>query len=211
MTDYTENLLIDGIFRGTNTPTLNTWGASTAYVIGDVVIPHANMTGAGGKFLRCTTGGTTGATNTLAIPAVGSTLVDNTCTWTVVTGIPAYVNFYMGLFTATPSDTGGGTEVTGGAYARVPVPTSLAQWAGTQAALSSTASTGSTGTTSNNAQITFPAPTANWGTLTSFGIFDKVTGGNLLFWSPLNNNKTVNNGDAAPYYAISQLAFQMDN
>jgi hypothetical protein len=211
MTDYLENLLVDGLFRGTNTPTLATWTASTAYVIGDVVVPHANMTGAGGKFLRCTTAGTTGTTNTLAVPAVGSTLTDNTVTWTAVSGIPCWTQYYMGLYTATPSDTGGGTEVTGGSYARVLVNTSLSAWAGTQSSASTTASSGSTGTTSNNAQITFPAPTANWGTITSFGIFDKLTGGNLLFWGALNNNKTVNNGDAAPYFAVSQLSFQIDN
>jgi hypothetical protein len=211
MSDYTENLIIDGLFRGTNTPAVPTWIASTAYVVGDVTIPHANMTGAGGKFLRCTTAGTTGATNTLAIPAVGSTLTDNTCTWTAVTGIPAYTQWYFSLYTATPSDTGGGTEVTGGSYARVLVNTSLTVWAGTQSAGSTTASTGNTGTTSNNTQITFPSPTANWGTVVAFGIHDKLTGGNLLYWGALNNNKTINNGDAAPYWSVAQFAFQIDN
>ena len=211
MTDYLENLLVDGLFRGTNTPTISTWVASTAYVIGDVVVPHANMTGAGGKFLRCTTAGTTGAVNTLAVPAVGATLTDNTLTWTAVTGVPCYTQYYMSLFTASPSDTGGGTECTGGSYARTLISTSLTSWAGTQAIASTIASTGNTGTTSNNAQITFPAPTANWGTVTAFGIHDKPTGGNLLFWGALNNNKTINNGDAAPYFAVSQLSFQIDN
>jgi hypothetical protein len=212
MTDYLENLLVDGLFRGTNTPALATWAATTAYVVGDVVVPHASMTAAGGKFLRCTTAGTTGSTNTLAIPAVGSTLVDGTVTWTAVSGIPCYTQYYMSLFTVTPSDTGGGTEVTGNGYQRVLINTSLTSWAGTQAVASTTASTGNTGTTSNNAQITFPAPSGgNWGTVVAFGIHDKLTGGNLLFWGALNNNKTVNNGDAAPYFAVSQLSFQIDN
>lgn len=118
---------------------------------------------------------------------------------------------YVGLFTATPSDTGGGTEVTGGSYARVAVTSSLANWAGTQAAASTTASTGTSGTTSNNASITFPAPTANWGTITSIGIFDAATTGNLLIWGALTTNKTVNNGDAAPSFAAAALSFQLDN
>ena len=118
---------------------------------------------------------------------------------------------YVGLFTANPTDSGGGTEVSGGSYARVSVTSSLANWAGTQAAASTTASTGTSGTTSNNNAITFPAPTGNWGTVTGVGIFDASSGGNLLIWSALTTNKTVNNGDAAPSFAAAALTFQIDN
>lgn len=118
---------------------------------------------------------------------------------------------YIALFTATPSDTGGGTEVSGGSYARVSVTSALANWAGTQAAASTTASSGTSGTTSNNGAITFPAPTANWGTVTSIGIFDASTAGNLLFWAPLTTSKTINNGDAAPSFAAAALTIQIDN
>lgn len=117
----------------------------------------------------------------------------------------------VGLFTANPADAGGGTEVSGGSYARVNLAPSLANWAGTQAAGSTTASTGTGGSTSNNGAITFPAPTANWGVITGIGIFDATTGGNLLFWSPLAANKTVNNGDAAPSFAAAALSVQLDN
>ena len=118
---------------------------------------------------------------------------------------------YVGLFTVTPADSGGGTEVTGGAYARQAVTSSLANWAGTQAAASTTVSTGTGGTTSNNATITYPAPTANWGTINGIGIYDAVTAGNLLFWAPLTTPKTVNNGDAAPSFAAAALTIQIDN
>lgn len=120
-------------------------------------------------------------------------------------------NLYVGLLTAAPSDTGGGTEVTGGSYARVTVASSLANWAGTQAAASTTASTGTSGTTSNNGAITFPAPTANWGSVTHLGIYDASSSGNLLYWSPLTVSKTVNNGDAAPSFAPATLSVQVDN
>lgn len=120
-------------------------------------------------------------------------------------------SLYVGLLTAAPSDTGGGTEVTGGSYARVTVASSLANWAGTQSAGSTTASSGSSGTTSNNNPITFPAPTANWGVATHFGVYDATSGGNLLFWAALTASKTINNGDAAPSYAAGQLTFQIDN
>jgi len=118
---------------------------------------------------------------------------------------------YVGLFTAAPSDTGGGTEVSGGSYARVSVACSLANWAGTQAAASTSASSGASGTTSNNVSVTFPAPTANWGVITYVGIFDAATSGNLLIWGALTINKTVNNGDSAPTFQASALSFQLDN
>jgi len=118
---------------------------------------------------------------------------------------------YVALFTAAPSESGGGTEVAGGSYARVGVASSLANWAGTQAAASATASSGTGGQTSNNSPITFPAPTANWGVITSFGIFDAATGGNLLFYGNLNQSKTVNNGDAGPVFNAGALTFQIDN
>lgn len=120
-------------------------------------------------------------------------------------------NTYVALLTAAPSDTGGGTEVTGGSYARVTVQSSLANWAGTQSAGSTSASSGTGGTTSNNASITFPAPTANWGTITHVGVYDATTGGNLLFWAALTTSKTVNSGDAAPSFAAGALTFQIDN
>ena len=118
---------------------------------------------------------------------------------------------YVGLFTANPSDTGGGTEVTGGSYARVAVTGSLANWAGTQSAGSTTASSGTGGTTSNNNAITFPSPTANWGVVTGFGVFDAASGGNLLIYGSLTTSKTINNGDAAPSFAAGALTYQEDN
>lgn len=126
-----------------------------------------------------------------------------------VLGAPA--TMYVALFTATPSDSGGGTEVSGGSYARVAVTGALANWAGTQSAGSTTASSGTGGTTSNNAAVTFPAPTANWGVATHFGLFDASTSGNLWVWAALTVSKTINNGDAAPSFAIGALTFQIDN
>lgn len=117
---------------------------------------------------------------------------------------------YVGLLTAVPSDTGGGTEVSGGSYARVGVTASLANFAGTQGTGTTTASTGATGTTSNNASITFPTPSATWGTVAAFGIYDASTAGNLLFYGTLTINKTVNSGDTVVFPAAA-LSIQIDN
>lgn len=118
---------------------------------------------------------------------------------------------YVALATGAGSDAACGTEVTGGSYARVAVTSSLANWAGTQSAGSTVASSGTGGTTSNNAAITFPAPTANWGTVVEYCVFDASTAGNLLFRATLTASKTVNSGDAAPSFSIGALTFQIDN
>ena len=114
---------------------------------------------------------------------------------------------YVSLFTAAPSDSGGGTEVTGGSYARVAVTSGMGAsgWAGTQSAGSTTASSGTGGVTSNNGAITFPAPSANWGVCSHFGIHDASTSGNLLFHGALSASKTVNNGDPAPSFVAAAL------
>lgn len=117
---------------------------------------------------------------------------------------------YVGLYTTTPADAAGGVEVSGGSYARVAVTSSLANWAGTQSAGSTVASSGTGGTTSNNAILTFPTPSAGWGTVVAQGIFDAATGGNLLIWGAVTTPKTINTGDTVQIVA-GALSIQIDN
>lgn len=95
---------------------------------------------------------------------------------------------YIALFTVSPSDSGGGTEVTGGSYARKS--TVAADW---------NAASTTTGTTSNATAITFAQATANWGTVSHWAIMDAVTGGNLLRWGELTTPKVVNSGSTARF------------
>ena len=90
---------------------------------------------------------------------------------------------YVGLYTVAPTDAGGGTEVSGNNYAR-----EIATF---------TSATG--GATSNDADITFDTPSASWGTVVAFGIFDALSGGNLLYWGDLSSNKTINSGDTVKF------------
>lgn len=113
---------------------------------------------------------------------------------------PAQV--WVALYTAAPSDAGGGTEVSGNNYARVAVDRSLTAWAGTQGSGTTTASSGTdVGVTSNNAAITFLVPSGSWGTVTHFGILDAVSGGNLLFHGALTVQQTVNTGNTVSFAA----------
>jgi hypothetical protein len=112
---------------------------------------------------------------------------------------------WMALFTAAPTDAGGGTEVAGGGYARVSLPPLDANWNATQGGTSGNSS-GSGGATANAVAIVFPAPSANWGTVSHFAVMDAATGGNMLIWDVLTVPRTIISGDPAPSFAIGALA-----
>lgn len=113
---------------------------------------------------------------------------------------------YFALFTAIAGgDANSVTEVTGGSYARVAVTSNNTNFNGTHGSTTGSSS-GTGGNTTNAVAITFPAPTANWGTVVGYGIYDAASSGNLLIWGNLNSSKTVNNGDAAPSFAAGNLS-----
>ena len=100
------------------------------------------------------------------------------------------VNFtwYCGLLTAVPSDSGAGTEVSGGSYARQSLAWTITGSGTAQAATS--------------AALTFPTATADWGNIQWAGVYDALTGGNLVAFEVLTkadfstaNPKVVNTGD----------------
>lgn len=115
----------------------------------------------------------------------------------------APTTWHVALYTTAPTDAAGGIEVTGGGYARVAVAASLAAWAGTQGAGTTVASNGTGGVTSNNAVITFPTPSAAWGTVVAFGLFDAATGGNLWIHSALTASRTISAGDGVTFAAAA--------
>lgn len=84
---------------------------------------------------------------------------------------------YVALYSVAPTDSGGGTQLTGGSYAR-----QLA-----------TFSASSSGATSNSSNIDFTGMPA--ATTVAIGIFDAITSGNLLLWGTLTTNKTTDAGD----------------
>jgi len=93
--------------------------------------------------------------------------------------------WYVGLYTAAPSDSGGGTEVSGNGYSRQ--------------AVTFAAATSPGGTTSNTGDITFTAAGGDWGTITHIGIHDASSGGNLLWHGAMTASKTVADGDTLQF------------
>ncbi len=105
---------------------------------------------------------------------------------------------YVALYTIIPTGANAsGTEVSGGSYARVAVTNNATNWpaaTGTQPA-----------SKSNGTAITFPAPTANWGTVVGFAIYDAAASGNEIGWGSLTSNQTINSGDGAPVFGVGAL------
>jgi hypothetical protein len=86
--------------------------------------------------------------------------------------------WYVGLFTAAPSDTGGGTEVSGGSYARQAVTLTV-----------------SGNLATNGSAIEWPTATADWGSITHVAVFDALTSGTMLLYGALATAKTISTGD----------------
>ena len=106
--------------------------------------------------------------------------------WLMTTGSATRPTaWYVALYTAAPSDSGGGTEVSGSGYSRQ------------SASFSAASSPG--GTTSNSNTISFTASGGSWGTVTHIGIFDNSTGGNLLWHGGLTASKIVGDGDTLEF------------
>lgn len=99
----------------------------------------------------------------------------------------ALENTFVALFTDIVNDAGTGTEVTGGAYARIIVNQDGATgtfWADNGSSMD------------NTGDITFPQASAAWGRIKSVGIMDALTTGNLLFRGVLGSAPKVFVGTA---------------
>lgn len=93
---------------------------------------------------------------------------------------PAHI--YAAAFTVVPNSQGlGGTEVSGGAYARVLHDV----W--------NAASDADPAICTNDGEIEFPQATANWGTVVYIGLYDAETDGNFLGGGAVL--KSIENGD----------------
>lgn len=94
------------------------------------------------------------------------------------TAYTAPTTLYLAIHTTNPAEDNTGTEVSGSAYAR-----------------QSVVFTVTTNTTSNTAAVEFPTATGSWGTLTHVGVYDALTGGNLLAYAALTTSKIIGTND----------------
>ena len=102
-------------------------------------------------------------------------------TWLLTNGTPSPARptaWYLGLFTAAPGESGGGTELSGSGYARQSITFTV-----------------SANNASNNAAIEFPTASGSWGTITHVAVFDASTSGNMIAYASLTASKTIDTGD----------------
>lgn len=86
---------------------------------------------------------------------------------------------YWGLMTVKPTagDGTGGTEVTGGAYARVSKTNNNTQWPATS----------SGGVKANGVRVDFPSASGSWGSVIAIALFTASSGGNPVAWADVTS------------------------
>ena len=102
---------------------------------------------------------------------------------------------YLALYTVAPTEDGGGTECTGGSYARLSVTNDLTTWP---------AAVG--GVKSNGITLSMVTPTAPWGDVVAWGLHDHVSNDSLVLWGLLDSTVTVDTSDTVQF-AAGDLSF----
>lgn len=121
-----------------------------------------------------------------------NTYETNVLTWTFTNGaVTRPTAWYIGLFTSDPGEASGGTEVSGGSYAREAATFTV---------------TGDTAT--NSGAIEWPVATATWGTITHIAVYDALAGSQIAY-APLTSAKTIASGDVLRIPA-SDLTITLD-
>lgn len=112
------------------------------------------------------------------------------------TAIPVATQ-YVGLSTTTPNFDGSNfTEPVGGGYARQSV-TASSFWSSISGVVTSLSA------------VDFLASGASWGTVTHVGVFDALSGGNLLWFLALEASENIQDGDDSHFLTGNlQLEFQ---
>ena len=103
---------------------------------------------------------------------------------------------YLGLSQVPANKAGTVIEPSVGGYARVGVSNNLANF---PAAVVSTKA--------NSAVVTFPAPSAAWGTIVSLFVADAAAGGNVIAMADLTTPKAINVGGSPATVAAGALFF----
>ena len=103
-------------------------------------------------------------------------LLDHLC---LVTAWTPTSPLKVALFTVTPGEAGGGTEVSGGAYARTNV----------------TFGSAANGSIGNTNDVIFPTASASWGTVVAVAVYDSAGAPVMILYGPTAVGKLVEQGD----------------
>lgn len=112
---------------------------------------------------------------------------------------------YIELCSTTPTASAAALALSGTGYARIPIASSLINWAGTQADGTTAASSGTSRTTSNNVDIDYGVAPAAWGTASHWEAYDALTAGNRLYFGTIVNGigvatpRVINVGDPVSF------------
>lgn len=98
---------------------------------------------------------------------------------------------YLALYTSNPTAADTGTEVSGNGYQRM------------QVTFTAPVIENGKQTIKNTSDIVFPKAQGNWGTITHVGIRDAATGGNLLYYGPVENPRSIMANDILKFPAGS--------
>jgi hypothetical protein len=101
---------------------------------------------------------------------------------------------YIALFSTSPTDAGGGVEITTNGQTRVSAAGKFGAPAG--------------GAVSNSAAITFPAVTGSDITVSAVALMDAAASGNMLRWQDIAN-QTIVVGDL-PHFPVGTINFTED-
>lgn len=154
--------------------------SSTAFSVGDLVIPQNYAST--NKIFRCTTAGSSGASEPIWNTTSGATTPDGSVTWT-----EASPWLYVSSQVLSK-------EVSGGSYARQALANNntTGNWVDPTGTVPSVAPA----TTNWGSQISFPQSSASWGVVAGFIIADSSTAGagNVWAWGTLSSYLTVSSG-----------------
>jgi hypothetical protein len=116
--------------------------------------------------------------------ALEARILDHLFKGAATPALGALSTVYVALFTAVPTDSTAGTEVTGSSYARVAAASAVWTRTGSQIA--------------NNAEIAFPAVTGTPYTVVGWAVYDAATVGNQLYWGDTTST-VMSVGDIARF------------
>lgn len=126
------------------------------------------------------------------IDSVANALLDS------IFGAGSPATWYIGLYSDMPLDDGsGGTEITGGSYARKSTTNNATNYPNA-----------SSRQKANGVAFTFATATADWGSIVGIGFFTASSGGTPQYKADLVADRTVLNGDTFSF-AIGQLVISV--